>query len=205
MTLLPARFQPLQRPLSITCLLIAAGAAVLAMSLQWRTEALRANTAAESRLEQLEARYQQERETNQMTTSALASWAHYLREGLSTTPDRVGWIERIQNLAALSGIAITDYEFSPDIAVNEQQEKDAPTALINLTPLRIRAAVDHEERFIELLSVIRKIGQANVQQCSLFTPDRGDAESRPQGLEAKCRFILVSPAITLEADLAHTP
>lgn len=189
---LPPHLRPLLRPLSVAILLVAAGVALQAVSLQWYTEALQASTAAESRLAQLEARYRQVLKTNQATDDALASWTRYLHEELSTTPDRVGWIESIQSLAARPGLAVTDYEFSPDVALDERQQ-NAPPALIGLTPLRIRATVDHEEKFIELLAAIRKTGKATAQQCSLFAPDISDGKaSQTQGLGMECRFMLVS-------------
>jgi len=189
---LPPRFRPLLRPLSVAILLVATGMALQVATLQWYAEARQASTAAESRLAQLDARYQQVLKTNRMTDDALASWARYRHGELSTTPDRVGWIESIQSLAARPGLDVTDYEFSPDVARDERQ-RNAPPALIALTPLRIHATVDHEEKFIELLAAIRKTGKASVQQCSLASPDMGDVKPRQaQDLDVECRFMLVS-------------
>lgn len=190
MTQLPSRFRPLLRPLFIAGMLVAAGAACLAISLQWHATARQTNTAAEARLSQLEARYQQSRETNRLTNEALKSWAHYLRAGLSTTPDRVGWIDSIQTLGALPGTAITDYELGPDVALNEPPGNTLP-ALIGLTPLHLQATVAHEERFIGLLEAIRKAGQVSIRQCSLATRKEGDDNTHLRSLEVDCRLVLV--------------
>lgn len=180
------RFRPLLRPLWISGVLVAAGVAVLTVSLQWRTDARQASAAAESRLAMLETRYQQSLETKRLTQDALTSWAQHLKSGFPPEPDRVFWIERIQALSTSPGIEITDYEFSPVVALGEVRA-NMPPPLVKQMPLHIRARVAHEDRFIELLSTIKKFGRATVEECSLSFSEK-DEESAARSLTTECRF-----------------
>lgn len=179
------RFRPLLRPLWLSGVFIAAGAAVLTASLQSRADARQASAAAESRLALLEARYQQSLETKRLTQDALTSWDQYLKGGLPPEPDRVFWIEGIQTLSTSPGIEVTDYEFSPAVALGEVRA-NMPPPLVKLMPLHIRARVAHEDKFIELLSTIKRIGRATVDECSLSFSEKEEATAHP--LMAECRF-----------------
>lgn len=187
----PNKLDPILRPLILAGLMIAAGLIILTMSCRWRAEATQARITAESRLAQLETRCQQIRESNQLMQNALTSWDHHLRAGLSTTPDRIAWVEGLQALRSARGMTVTDYGFNPAATIDKQQE-NVPTPLISLTPLRVQASVAHEEKFIELLMTIRKMGKAALQKCSLAIPDHGDDSLQPQSLQADCQFLLIS-------------
>lgn len=184
-----ARLRPLLRPLWTSGLAIAAGAAALTASLQWHADAQQASSSAEARLAQLEARYQQTLETRRLTQDALASWAEYLKDGLPIESDRGVWVESLQTLASSPGIEITDYEFSPAVAFGQVRE-NMPQPLVKRAPLHIRARVTHEDKFIELLSAITKLGDATVEKCSLFFSEKGE-QSTAHSLITECKFGLI--------------
>lgn len=184
----------LRYPLTVAGLLLATGVALLTGSHYWQTSARQTNAAAESRLAQLEAHDRQFRETERLTADAQAAWTHYQDEGLSAKIDRVSWMEALHALRTAPGIAVTDFEFSPEMPTDAQRGSTA-TPLVSLIPLRIRAVVAHEERFIELLAALRKIGQVRLRTCSLSIADENHStdggDIQPLSLDVECQLVLI--------------
>jgi hypothetical protein len=180
----------LRKPLLLVIVLLALTAAGYPLMQQRLNDAHRRLQQAQTAMRDAQLRVQLSGQEREVITRHLERYRRLEQAGFIAPEQRINWVSGLRTANQAADLFGIEYQIDAQRPYHGSQRLDAPQLAVLESPMRLKAALLHEEDLMRLIDALaeQRLGLFVLGQCTVKRiPGRGRLHYQPQ-LEAECEL-----------------